>query len=90
MAKVITAAQLDAIIAADEAVKGTPHYNRYYMEYQFKHNGRWHYGGWGIPKEYHNGTDKPVKTYGGNRYIMIGDDRRFQISDDVEELIRDI
>ena len=87
MAKTITAAQLAAIIAADETVMGTAEYSRYYMEYQYKHNGKWKYGGWGIPRDT---EEKPVKTYGGNRYIMINEEKRFLMTETVEALIKDI
>ena len=62
--KTITAAQLEAIFNANEALKGTAEYSRYYMEYEYKHNGKWKYGGCGVP--FQKQTDLPVRTYKGS------------------------
>lgn len=84
MAKKITTAQMEAIRAANEAVKGTTEYSHYYMCYEYRTNGKWFFGGYGVP---HTTEEKPIRTYGDKRYIMINDERRFTITPAVEEII---
>lgn len=88
--KVITAAQLEAIYKANEALKGTPQYCRYHMPYEYKQNGKWRFAGYGVPQRYEIGEDKPIRTYHGNEYIMINTEKRYAVLKPVEELIKDI
>lgn len=84
MAKKITAEQMAVIIAANEAVKGTPNYTRFRMCYEYKHNRKWQFGGWGVP---HTAEEKPIRAYGNTKYIMIDSESRFTITPEVEAII---
>lgn len=83
--KIITAAQLETIRKANDSVKGTSKYNKYYMPYQFKTTGgKWTGGIWYVPQVNH---DCIVKTFKGKKYIMINPETRYEMTEAVLELL---
>ena len=80
--KEFTAEMLDTLSKANESVKGTDQYGKYYMEMNCKDDkGKWFFVGWNIP--YSVGT---LKKYKGNTYIITLN-ARFHVTDAVKELL---
>lgn len=84
MKQVITAAQLEIIRKANEALAGTPDASRYYMRYEYRVKSAWKLGGYGVPQDE---EDKPIKIVLDNIYIMIANDKRYILTDDVLALV---
>lgn len=75
---------LEKLQKANDAVRGTKEYYKFYMETECRTNGRWHFIGHGIP----NGIGT-IKTLKGKTYIMcefFGDMERFAMTEAVKEL----
>ena len=71
--KFVTREMLEKIYEANNAMRGTNEYNKYYMSttYKRKENGKWtgwKFLGWGVP--YRLNGEAYVKTVGENTYIM--------------------
>lgn len=80
--KEFTAEMLDTLREANESVKGTNQYGKYYMETDCKSDkGRWFFVGHNIP--YTTGT---IKTFKGNTYIVTPKER-YHLTDAVKELL---
>lgn len=80
--KEFTAEMLEALTAANEAVKGTNDYGKFYMQTDCKsESGKWFFVGHYIP--YATGT---IKTFKGNMYIMAAN-QRYHVTDAVKELL---
>lgn len=80
--KEFTAEMLNALTEANESVKGTNQYSKYYMETDCKNDsGKWFFVGWHIP--YATGT---IKTFKGNTYIVTQRER-YHVTDEVKELL---
>lgn len=83
--KEFTQEMLEKLQAASDAVKGTREYSRYYMQQEFKHNGRWCFCYHAIP--YMAGK---IKTFKGRTYIItesIYDVKRYAVTEEVKELL---
>lgn len=84
--KVITKEQIAIIQAANESVKGTNNYHKYYMACEFKSSkGKWVYSCYGVPT---TAADYKVKSYGDRLYIMTRDDERYAITEEVLSIIQ--
>lgn len=80
--KEFTAEMLNTLKEANESVKGTAKYGKYYMETDCKDGkGKWFFVGWNIP--YTVGT---LKTHKGNTYIVTLKER-YHVTDAVKELL---
>lgn len=77
-----TAEMQSTLSQANESVKGTNEYSKYYMETDCKSDkGRWFFVGHNIP--YTTGT---IKTFKGNTYIVTQKER-YHVTDAVRELL---
>lgn len=80
--KEFTSEMLEALTAANEAVRGTDDYGKFYMQTDCKsENGKWFFVGHNIP--YTIGT---IKTFKGNMYIMTLKER-YHVTEAVKELL---
>lgn len=85
--KEFTQEMYETLKAANDHVKGTSNYAKYYMPHEFKHNGRWRFSLWCIPCKL--GEIKKVKN---KMYIMFRDEHgtvheRCEITEDVKALL---
>lgn len=83
--KEFTQEMLEKLQAANDAVKGTREYSTYYMQQEYKRNGRWHFCYHGIPH-----MSGKIKTFKGNTYIITEsayDTERYFVHDAVRELL---
>lgn len=83
--KIITAEQIQMIREAKKSVTGTNEYYKYDMPNTFKdRHGKWILSLWSVP--YVN-RDCEVKTYRGKQYIMVTPESRYEMTDEVLELL---
>lgn len=86
MKREFTNEMLQTLLEAELKVLGTPEYNKYAMEYDYKENGRWHFCTWTIPHK--TGI---IKTFKGKTYIItegwMTEGNRYHVSDAVKELL---
>ena len=75
--------ELKPLQEANNQVKGTNEYNKYYMETYGKTNGKWHFLGWYIPLQ----STAIIKKYGEKNYLMVSDEERYLINESVSELL---
>ena len=88
--KRFTAEMLNALIAANNSVKGTKEYYKFQMETDCKsEKGTWFFVGFYIPH-----TTGIIKTFKGNTYIITCDqrffgnsDHRYHVTDEVKTLL---
>jgi hypothetical protein len=83
--KEFTQEMLEKLQAANDAVKGTREYNTYYMQQEYKRNGRWHFCYYTIPH-----MAGKIKTFKGSTYIITENAyvvERYAVNDAVKELL---
>lgn len=85
--KEFTAEMLQTLKDANDSVRGTVNYTKYWMEQDFKSKGRWIFCQNYIPMK--TGV---IKTFKGNTYIITEDttygyDDRFHVTNAVKELL---
>lgn len=83
--KEFTKEMLEKLQAANDSVKGTREYCKYYMQQDFLHNGRWNFCFHMIPY-----TTGKIKTVKGKMYIVTEsayDVKRYAVTDEVKELL---
>lgn len=81
--KEFTAEMLKALTEANNSVKGSTNYSKFYMQTECKNEkGRWFFVGNYIP---HN-TGK-IRTFKDNTYIITESDERYLVSEEVKELL---
>lgn len=86
--KEFTKEMLDKLIEANESVKGTVDYLKYYMECDWKYKGSWRFQSWSIP----NTTGK-IKTVKDKTYIITeyeGIFERYPVRHTVERPVREL
>lgn len=79
--KEFTREMLDKLTEAKDSVKGSAAYAKYHMEQSYNYNGRWKFGGWGIPNQ--TGVFKKAN---GKLFIVLSNSR-FEVSEAVKELL---
>lgn len=74
---------LDIIRQANETVKGTSKYNKYYMMKEDKINGKWIFMGWYSPHE----ETANIKQVKDTIYLMVSPETRYTLTDSIKELL---
>ena len=81
--KEFTTEMLNKLTEANNSVKGTREYTKFYMESTYKNeNGRWFFVGYYIPH-----STGIIKTFKGNTYIITPSGDRYHVTDEVKELL---
>lgn len=80
--KEFTAEMLNTLTEANNSVKGTSEYCKFYMACECKsEKGKWFFVGY-----YNPYTTGVIKTFKGNTYI-IADGNRYSVTDEVKNLL---
>ena len=83
--KEFTQEMFEKLTAANDAVKGTREYSKYYMEHELKRNGRWKFCYHTIPH-----MVGKVKTFKDRTYIITENAygvERYAVTNEVKELL---
>lgn len=75
---------IESIYEANEKLKGTNEYNKYYTEKYSKINGKWCFMGMTYPYE----TTATIKTYKDTKYLMTNNgESRYKVNETIAELL---